>query len=117
MNIAALKSRTELCGLKIIRTKIISEGNLVQLFVEGGPIFNVYRGETIKLVWRNLELLKGVFPDNFEISRAVSDYIYARAETRKLYEIVATTDNPFTCRDLTKAIRKLNVNCRIKIDR
>ena len=117
MNIEKQKARMESRGLKIMRTKIHSEGNFAQLFVAGGPILNVYRGERTKLQGQNLELMQNVFPDNFDVSRTIAEYMVKRAGSRTRYEIVAATDNPFTCRDLTKAIRNLTDKFGITCER
>ena len=114
MNIAKLRSRTESCGLVTLKIKVLSEGNFAQLFVAGGPVLSVYRNKRIRLQGRNLELMQGVFPDNFEISRAIADYMIRTANTGKRYEVVATTDDPLTCRNLVKLIRELNVHVRMK---
>lgn len=114
MDLTILKAQIERCGLRIIRTKVHSEGNFVQLFIDGGPIVTVYQGEKLRLAGNNLELMEGVFGDNFEISRAISRYKEQTKDMSKYYNINARTKNHFVCRDVAKAIRNLNVRLRVR---
>jgi hypothetical protein len=114
MNVDTVKSRIELSGLIVIKTKFMND-SWAQIIVQGGPIMNVYAEKGLKLQGRNLELMEGVFADDFEMSRVISEYNIERG-TRKNFELVVTTDNHFTCRDAIKILRNLNVKIRLSVD-
>jgi hypothetical protein len=115
MDITILKSRIESCGLEIIDTIIRRDSNSTKLFIEGGPILSIYSGDRLELRGRNLDLLDGVFPNNFEVSRAIYAYKNRAGKSNKVYQILVTTSNPFTCRDVLKMARKLQLKVTMTV--